>query len=66
MQHGDKPFIDNKGVTTCAVVLPKHECADVNVRQVVYDNLGTKTVDIEWVPSHRQESEARNARRNTA
>ena len=62
VQNGDKLFIDNKGVIACAIVAPTRECADMDLRHIVYDNLGTKTVDIEWVPSHRQESEARYAK----
>ena len=60
-QDGEKLYIDNKGVTTCATVAPTHEFADMDLRHIVYDNLHTKIVDIKWVTSHRQESEARNA-----
>ena len=60
-RNEDTLFIDNKGVITCAAVAPMHECADMDLCQIVYDNLGTKTIDIEWVPSHCQEFAACNA-----
>ena len=58
---GDKLSIDHKRVTGRAFVPPMRECANMDLRHIVYDNLGTKTVDIEWVPSHCQECKAHNA-----
>ena len=56
-QDRAKLYIDNKGVTACAAIAPTRECADMNLRHIVYDNLRTNTIDIKWVPSHRQELE---------
>ena len=53
-QDGDKLFINNKTITTCAAVTPTHECAHMDLRQIVYNHLGTKSVDIEWICGHAQ------------
>ena len=46
-QDGDKLFIDNKGVTTCAASAPTRECEDMDLLQTVYNNLSTKSIDVE-------------------
>ena len=51
---------DNKGVTTCATVEPTREYAKMDLHQTMYDDLGTKFVDIKWIAGHRQDCEARN------
>ena len=52
-QDADTLYIDNKGVTTCAVVASTRKCVNMDLRHIVHDNLRIKTVV--------QESKARNA-----
>ena len=41
-QDGDKLFIDNKGVTACAAVALTPQVAHMDLRHIVYNNLGTR------------------------
>ena len=48
-------------VTKCAHRRPTHECSDTDIRHKVCDGVEHKHVAAEWIPSHRLETEARNA-----
>ena len=48
-------------VTKCAHGRPTHECFDADIRHKVCDQGQHKRVAAEWIPSHRLETEARNA-----
>ena len=48
---GDTQFIGSMAVTKCADQRATHECLDADIRH-------KKQVDLEWIPSHRKESEA--------
>ena len=58
---GDTQYIDNMAVTKCAHRRPTHECSDADIRHKVCDHVQHKHVTTEWIPSHRVETEARNA-----
>ena len=58
---GDTQYIDNMAVTKCAHRRPTHECSDADIRHKVCDQVQHKRVTAEWIPSHRLETEARNA-----
>ena len=58
---GDTQYIDNMAVTKCAHRRPTHECSDADIRHKVCDQVQHKHVAAEWIPSHRLETEARNA-----
>ena len=58
---GDTQYIDNMAVTKCAHRRPTHECSDADIRHKVCDQVQHKRVAAEWIPSHRLETEARNA-----
>ena len=62
-QDGDQLFTNNKGVTTCAVVAPTRPCVKkTSAKQCTpIWAPGTNSIDIEWIPNHRQESKACNA-----
>ena len=57
---GDTQYIDNMAVTKCAHRRPTHECSDADIRHKVCDQVQQR-VAVEWMPSHRLETEARNA-----
>ena len=58
---GDTQYIDNMAVTKCAHRRPTHECSDADIRHKVCNQVEHKHVAAEWIPSHRLETEARNA-----
>ena len=58
---GDTQYIDNMAITKCAHHRPTHECSDADIRHKVCDQVQHKHVTAEWIPSHRLETEARNA-----
>ena len=58
---GDTQYIDNMAVTKCAHRRPAHECSDADICHNVCDQVQHKHVAAEWIPSHRLETEARNA-----
>ena len=57
----DTHYIDNMAVTQCAHRRPTHECFDADIRHKVCDQMQHKRVAAECIPSHRLETEARNA-----
>ena len=59
--NGDTQYMDNMAVTKCAHRRPTHENSDANIRHKVCDQVQHKRVAAEWIPSHRLETEARNA-----
>ena len=58
---GDTQYIDNMAVTKCAHRRPTHECFDADIRHKVCDQVQHKCVTAQRIPSHRLETEARNA-----
>ena len=59
--NGDTQYIENMAVTKCAHRRPTHECSDADIRHKACDQVQHKRVATEWIPSHRLETEARNA-----
>ena len=58
---GDTQYTDNMAVTKCAHRRPTHACCDADIRYKVCDQVQHKRVAVEWIPSQRLETEARNA-----
>ena len=58
---GDAQYIDSMAVTKCAYRRPTHECSDADICHKVCDHVPHKRGAVEWITSHRLETEARNA-----